>query len=85
MTAYFVSWLGPGMPEKWYLGIWESQPNLLHDYAAFIEAFTKHFSDPDLEMAHWELATLSQTSPTSTYVTWFHEITVWCKHSEYDL
>ena len=86
MTAYFMSWLGPRMPEKWYLGIWESQPNLLHDYAKFIEAFTKHFRDPDLvETAHWELATLWQTGSASTYVAQFWEIAVQCKHSEYDM
>ena len=24
MVSYFVSWLGPGVPEKWYFGIRES-------------------------------------------------------------
>ena len=70
MTAYFVSWLGSRMPEKWYLGIQESQPNLLHNYAAFVEAFTKHFGDPDLvETAHRDLAALWQTGSASTYIT----------------
>ena len=86
MTSYFASWLGPRTPEKWYLGIQESQPNLLHDYAKFIEAFMKHFGDPDLvETAHQELATLQQTSSASTYIARFREIAVRCKHSEYDM
>ena len=77
MTTYFASWLSSGTLEKWYLGIQESQPNLLHDYTAFVEAFTKHFSDPNLvETAHQELAALWQTGPASTYVTQFWEITV---------
>src|SRR5260370_29584768 len=46
----------------------------------------KHFGDPDLiETAHWELAALQQISPASTYVACFQEITVRCKHSDYDI
>ncbi len=52
MVSYFASWLGSGVPEKWYFGIWESQPHLLNDYCAFVKAFLDHFGDPDtVEMA----------------------------------
>ena len=86
MTNYFTSWLGSGMPEKWYIGIQETQPNLLHDYNSFMSAFVKHFGDPNqVEMAHWELAALQQTGSASTYVACFQEIAVCCKHSDYDM
>ena len=69
MTTYFTSWLGSGIPEKWYQGICESQPDILHDYLNFIEAFKNHFRDPDLiEMAHQQLRALQQTGSASTYV-----------------
>src|SRR5258708_25593049 len=69
MVTYFASWLGSSIPEKWFLGVWESQPSLLHDYPAFVQAFTNHFGDPDLvETAHWQLAALWQTGSASTYV-----------------
>ncbi len=86
MVTYFASWLGSGILEKWFLDVQESQPSLLHDYLAFVQAFTNHFGDPDLvETAHWQLATLWQTSSASTYVAWFQEILVCCKHSDYDM
>src|SRR5260221_12910866 len=86
MVTYFASWLGSGVPEKWFLGVQESQPGLLHDYPAFVQAFTNHFGDPDLvETTHWQLAVLRQTSSASTYVTQFQEISVCCKHSDYDM
>src|SRR5258708_21787324 len=86
MVNYFASWLGSGVPEKWFLGVQESQPGLLHDYPAFVQAFTNHFGDPDLvETTHWQLAVLRQTSSASTYVTQFQEISVCCKHSDYDM
>ena len=72
MTTYFASWLGPGIPEKWYQGIRESQPDILHDYPGFIQAFTNHFGDPDLvETAHRQLRALWQTGSASTYVARF--------------
>ncbi len=40
MVTYFASWLGSSIPEKWFLGVQESQPGLLHDYPAFVQAFT---------------------------------------------
>src|SRR5258708_26200167 len=86
MVTYFASWLGSGVPEKWFLGVQESQPGLLHDYPAFVQAFTNHFGDPDLvETAHWQLAALWQTSSASTYVAQFQEISVHCKHLDYDM
>ena len=86
MVTYFASWLGSGVPEKWFLGVRESQPGLLHDYPAFVQAFTNHFGDPDLvETAHQQLATLWQTGSASTYVARFQEISVRCKHSDYDM
>ncbi len=48
MVSYFVSWLGPRVPEKWYFGIRESQPHLLNNnYDAFVKEFVGHFGDPD--------------------------------------
>src|SRR5258707_12359306 len=32
MVTYFASWLGSSILEKWFLGVRESQPGLLHDY-----------------------------------------------------
>ena len=59
MTTNFASWLGSRILEKWYQGICESQPDILHDYPNFIEAFKNHFGDPDLiETAHWQLRAL---------------------------
>src|SRR5258707_11686754 len=86
MVTYFASWLGSGVPEKWFLGVRESQPSLLRDYPAFVQAFTNHFGDPDLvETAHQQLAALRQTGSASTYVARFQEISVCCKHSDYDM
>ena len=69
MTTYFASWLGSGVPKKWYQGICESQPNILHNYPGFIQAFTNHFGDPDLvETAHCQLRALQQTGSALTYV-----------------
>src|SRR5260221_9068583 len=86
MVTYFASWLGSSIPEKWFLGVQESHPGLLHDYPAFVQAFTNHFGDPDLvETAHWQLAALQQTGSASTYVAQFQEILVCCKHSDYDM
>ncbi len=86
MVTYFASWLGSSILEKWFLGVQESQPSLLHDYLAFVQAFTNHFGDPDLvETAHRQLAVLWQTGSASTYVARFQEISVCCKHSDYDM
>ena len=52
-TSFFGLWLGPGVLEKWFHGVCESQPELINNYPAFIQAFTDHFSDPDsVETAH---------------------------------
>jgi len=86
MVTHFASWLGSSVPEKWFLGVRESQPGLLHDYPAFVQAFTNHFGDPDLvETAHRQQAALRQTGSASTYVARFQEISVHCKHSDYDM
>ena len=84
--AYFASWLGPGVPIKWFHGIERSQPAVLNNYLAFIKAFTNHFGDPDsVESAHCQLTALRQTGPASDYVARFREIAVHCEHSEYDM
>ena len=86
MVTYFASWLGSGILEKWFLDVQESQPSLLHDYLAFVQAFTNHFGDPDLvETAHQQLAALQQTGSASTYVAQFQEISVHCKHSDFNM
>jgi len=52
-TSFFGCWLGAGVPEKWYHAVRESQPYLLNNYPAFIQAFIGHFGDPDsVETAH---------------------------------
>src|SRR5260370_42668384 len=52
-TSFFGLWLGPGVPEKWFHGVCKSQPELINNYPAFIQAFTDHFSDPDsVKTAH---------------------------------
>ena len=38
-----------------------------------------------METAHWQLAALQQTGSASTYVAQFQEISVCCKHSDYDM
>src|SRR5258708_30288267 len=86
MVSYFVSWLGPGVPEKWYFGIRESQPHLLNDYDAFVKEFVGHFGDPDtVETAQRQLAALKQIGSASTYVAHFQEIAVHCRHSDYNM
>ena len=86
MTTYFASWLGSGIPEKWYQGIQEFQPAILHDYPTFVQAISNHFGDPNLvETAHRQLQALQQTGLASTYVARFWELAVQCKHSDYDM
>ena len=83
MISYFASWLSPGVPEKWYNGIRESQPHLMEDYQAFVKAFIGHFGDLDsIESAHRRLATLKQTGSASVYIARFREIAVHCQQSD---
>src|SRR5260370_19896823 len=48
-VSFFGLWLGPGVLEKWYHGVHESQPELINDYTTFVQAFTgiNHFEDPN--------------------------------------
>src|SRR5258708_28173809 len=86
MVSYFTSWLGSGVPEKWYFGIWESQPHLLNDYHTFVKAFVDHFGDPDtVEMAQQQLAALKQIGSASNYVHCFRDIAMHCQHSDYNM
>ena len=53
-------------------GIREFQCTILHDYPAFVQAFSNHFGDPNLvETAHCQLRALWQTGLASTYVARF--------------
>ena len=68
-TSCLRCWLGAGVPEKWYPAVCESQPYLLHNYPAFIQAFIGHFGDPDsVKTAHQQLGALRQVGSASAYV-----------------
>src|SRR5260370_27314059 len=71
-VSFFGSWLGPGVPEKWFHGVRESQPELMNDYTTFVQAFTNHFGDPDsVKTAHRQLGSLRQTGSASMYIARF--------------
>src|SRR6266478_2403283 len=36
-TSFIGLWLGPGVLEKWFHGVCESQPELINNYPAFIQ------------------------------------------------
>jgi len=85
-TSFFGLWLGPGVPEKWFHGVCESQPELINNYPTFIQAFTDHFGDPDsVKAAHQQFGSLRQTRLALTYVARFQEIAVHCCLSEYSM
>src|SRR5260370_25723732 len=85
-VSFFGLWLGPGVPEKWFHGVCESQPELMNDYTAFVQAFTNHFGNPDsVETAHRQLASLRQTGSALTYIARFREIVVYSCLSEYSM
>src|SRR5260370_37265932 len=68
----FGLWLGPRVLEKWFHGVCKSQPELMNDYTAFVQAFTNHFGDLDsVETAHQQLGSLRQTRLALTYVARF--------------
>ncbi|KAF4609748.1 hypothetical protein D9613_011974 [Agrocybe pediades] len=74
-SLYLSSYLADGSPTSWLTSIKKTQPHLFDNYAAFLDAFKKHFEDSDrYATALHTLCNLRQGSGSAaTYASRFRE------------
>ena len=72
--VYFSSYLALGAPQRWHSSVVNTKPNLLRDYAAYVEEFKAHFIDPHEATAYRrKLENLRQDKDVQRYAATFKE------------